>query len=142
MKQKISIIAISLSMAFATLTSCGRGVGEGDARDRNIGNATLAYLDSIANVEYVGLADTHVLDDGRFQAVVIYYVADSIGNKTERNARLTTNGDGSEILAWEDLDSRVLSDAKQKISDKMEEKGVNLDGSLIDALIELKKQTR
>ena len=69
-------------------------------------------------------------------------VIDSAGNKSERNARVITSGDGSEILAWEDVDSNVLSDTKHKISDKMEEKGINLDGNLIDALIELKKQTR
>ena len=111
-------------------------------RDRNIGNATLAYLDSISDVEYIGLADTRDLEDGNFQAVVIYNVIDSAGNKSERNARVITSGDGSEILAWEDVDSNVLSDTKHKISDKMEEKGINLDGNLIDALIELKKQTR
>ena len=48
-----------------------------------------------------------------------------------------------EILSWEDLDSSVLSDTKQKITDKMEEKGINfVDGSLINALIAIKKQTR
>lgn len=69
-------------------------------------------------------------------------MTDSVGNKTERNARVTATGDGSEILSWEDLDSNILSDAKQKITDKMEEKGINIDGSLINALIEIKKQTR
>ncbi|MDE6653820.1 MAG: hypothetical protein K2K37_05465, partial [Muribaculaceae bacterium] len=71
-----------------------------------------------------------------------FNVADANGNRTERNARVTTNGDGTEILSWEDIDSRILSDTKQKIADKMEEKGINLDGSLIDALIEINKQTR
>ena len=117
-------------------------MGVGDTRDRNIGAATVDRLDTIPDVEYVGLADTHELEDGNFQAVVIYYVTDTEGNKAERNARVTTNSDGSEILTWEDLDCCVLTDTKQKISDKMEEKGINLDASLIDALIELKKQTR
>lgn len=142
MTKKILTLAIAIIMAHATLTSCGWNVGQGDTRDRNIGNATLAYLDSIPDVEYIGLADTRDLDDGKFQAVVIYNVIDSAGNKTERNARVTTDNDGSEILTWEDLDSNVLSDTKQKITGKMEEKGINLDGSLIDALIEIKKQTR
>lgn len=142
MIKKILMLAIAAIMAHAALTSCGWNIGQGDARDRNISNATLAHLDSIPEVEYIGLADTHDLDDGNFQAVVIYNMTDSAGNKTERNARVTTNGDGSEILAWENLDSSMLSDTKQKITDKMEEKGINLDGSLIDALIELKKQTR
>lgn len=142
MTKRILTLAIALIMAHAALTSCGWNVGQGDTRDRNIGNATLAYLDTIPDVEYVGLADTHDLEDGKLQAVVIYNVIDSVGNKTECNARVTTNNDGSEILAWEYLDSNVLSDTKQKITDKMEEKGINLDGSLIDAIIEIKKQTR
>lgn len=141
MTKRILMLAIAAIMAYAALTSCGWNVGQGDSRDCNIGNATLAYLDSIPDVEYIGLADTHVLEYGNFQAVVIYNVTDSTGNKTEHNARVTTNNDGSEILAWEDLDSNVLSDTKQRITDKMEEKGINLDVSLIDALIELKKQT-
>ena len=142
MTKKIQMLAITLLMALATLSSCGWGVGKGDTRDRNIGSATLAYLDSIPGVEYIGLADTHELEDGNFQAVVIYNVTDSTGNKIERNARVTTNPDGSEILEWEDLETEMLTDVKQKVSDKMEEKGIPLDGSLIDALIELKKQTR
>lgn len=142
MIKKFVTLAIAAIMAHAALTSCSWNMGQGDIRDRNIGNATLAYLDSISDVEYIGLADTRDLEDGNFQAVVIYNVIDSAGNKSERNARVITSGDGSEILAWEDVDSNVLSDTKQKISDKMEEKGINLDGNLIDALIELKKQTR
>lgn len=142
MTKKILMFAIAVIMAHAALTSCGWNVGKGDIRDRNIGNATLAYLDSIPDVEYIGLADTHNLEDGNFQAVVIYNVIDSVGNKTECNARVTTNNDGSKILVWENIDSNVLSDTKQKITDKLEEKGLNLDESLIDALIEIKKQTR
>lgn len=142
MTKKNLTLAIAVIMAHAALTSCGWNVGQGDTRDRNIGNATLARLDSIPDVEYIGLADTHDLEDDNFQAVVIYNVTDSAGNKKECNAHVTTNNDGSEILTWEDLDSNVLSDTKQKITDKMEEKGINLDGRLIDALIELKKQSR
>lgn len=148
MKKRILTLAMAAIMAHAALTSCGWNVGRGDIRDRNIGNATLAYLDSIPDVEYVGLADTHDLEDGKFQAVVIYYVTDTVGNKTECNARVTTNGDGSVILSWEDLGSHIISYTKQKVTDKMEEKGINLGGNhrsasgLIDALIELKKQTR
>ncbi len=136
------MLAIAIIMAQATLISCGWNIGQGDRRDRNIGVATLNYLDSITGVEYIGLADTHDLEDGKFQAVVIFNICDAAGNKTGHNARITTNSDGSEILSWEDLDSNVLSDIKQKINDKMEGKGINLDGSLIDALMELKKQTR
>ena len=142
MTKKIQMLAITSLMALAALSSCGWGIGKGDIRDHNIGEATIARLDSIPNVEYIGLADTHELEDGKFQAVVIYNVSDSTGNKIERNARVTTNGDGSEILSWEDLDCTLLNDAKQKITDKMEEKGISLDDSLIDELIDLKKQTR
>ncbi len=142
MKKKILMLAIAGIMAQAAVTSCGWNVGQGDVRDRNIGKATLAQLDSIPNVEYVGLGDTHDLEDGNFQAVVIYYVINSAGNKMERNARVTTNSDGSEILSWEDLDTKILSETKQKITDKMEEKGIDLNGSLIDALIEIKRGKR
>lgn len=142
MKKKILMLSIAVIMAKAMLTSCNWNVGQGDKRDRNIGIATLNYLDSIPDVEYIGLADTHELEDGKFQAVVIFNVIDASGNKTERNARVTTNRDGSEIISWEDLESNVLRETKQKITVKMEEKGIDLDVSLIDALIELKKQKR
>lgn len=142
MTKKILTLAIAVVMAYVALTSCGWGIGKGDARDRNIGEATIARLDSIPGLEYIGLADTRELENGNFQAVVIYNVSDSVGNKIERNARMTTNPDGSEILEWVDLETEMLTDVKQKVSDKMEEKGIPLDGSLIDALIELKKQTR
>ncbi len=140
--KKTLILSIAVWIGFSTLTSCGWNVGQGDKRDRNIGKATLAQLDSIPNVEYIGLADTHDLEDGKFQSVVIYNVTDAAGKTTEHNARVITNSDGSEIISWEDLDSNILSDTKQKITDKMEEKGLPLDGSLIDALIEIKKRTR
>ncbi|MDE6007269.1 MAG: hypothetical protein K2G67_06930 [Muribaculaceae bacterium] len=142
MKKKILTLAIGLLIVKIMLTSCGWNIGQGDRRDRNIGNATLHYLDSIPAVEYIGSADTHELRDGNFQAVVIYNLTDVAGNTKEYNARVTTTNDGSEILSWEDLDSNVLSDTKQKITDKMEEKGINIDGSLIDALLELKKHTK
>ncbi len=142
MIKKILTLAIAVIMAHTALTSCGWNVGQGNTRDRNICKATLAYLHSIPDVEYIGLADSHDLENGNFQAVVIYNVVDSVGNKTECNAHVTTTNDGSEILSWEDLDSHILTDTKQKITDKMEEKGINLDGSLIDALLEIKKHTR
>ena len=142
MKKKILMLAIAGIMASATLTSCGWNVGQGDVRDRNIGIATLNYLDTIPDIEYIGLADTRELEDGKFQAIVIFNVIEATGNKAERNARVTTNTDGSEILLWEDLDSSVFRDTKQKFTEKMEEKGINLDESLIDALIEIKKQIR
>ena len=92
------------------------------------------------NVEYVGVSDVHTLDDNRLQSVVIYYVTDSIGNRVERNAQVTINEDCSEIFVWEDLDSNVLGETMQTVSDKLEEKGIYMDRSLIDALIELKKR--
>lgn len=72
--------------------------------------------------------------------MIICYVTDSAGNRTEYNARVTTNDDCSEIYSWEEMDTHILGDIKQKVSDKMEEKGIDLDGSLIDALIELRKR--
>lgn len=141
MKRKISMLAIASMMAFAALSSCGFGQGKGDTRDRNLERATLARLDSIQNVEYAGMSDVHDTDGG-CNAVVIYYVSDSLGNKVERNARVTANDDCSAIYSWEDLDSNVLTDVKQNVTDKMEEKGIDLDGSLIDALIEIKRKSR
>ena len=137
MKTKFSILSIAFLMAVSLLASCS--MGKGDRRDSNLEQAVLTRLDSISNVEYVGMSDVHTIDGNRLQSVVIYYVTDSIGNRIERNARVTTNEDYSEVFAWEDLDSSVLGETKQKVSDKLEEKGINLDDSLIDALIELKK---
>ena len=92
------MLAIAIIMAQSTLTSCGWKVGQGDKRDRNIGIATLNYLDSIP-VEYIGLADTHDLEDGKFQAVVIFNVTDAAGNKTEHNARVT----GETGACWDSM---------------------------------------
>ncbi len=140
MKKKISFFAFILMMAFVTFSSCSLEIGKGDFRKHNLKETVLLYLDTIPEMEYVGMSDTHELDDNRFQAVVIYYVIDSIGNKIEQNARVTTNNDCSEIYTWEDLDCQVLDEAKQKMCDKLEEKGIDINDSLIDALIELKKR--
>ena len=137
MKTKFTILSISFLMAASLFASCS--MGKGDRRDSNLEQAVLTRLDSISNVEYVGMSDVHTIDGNRLQSVVIYYVTDSIGNRIERNARVTTNEDYSEVFAWEDLDSNVLGETKQMVCDKLEEKGINLDGSLIDSLIELKK---
>lgn len=141
MFKSIPIIAIAAMMAFAALTSCGFGRGKGDIRDRNLEQVTLARLNSLNNVEYVGMSDVHDTDAG-CNVVVIYYITDSLGNKTERNARVTANEDCSEIFSWEDLECNILSDVKKKITDKMEEKGIDLDSNFIDALIEIKRKSR
>ncbi|MDE6301569.1 MAG: hypothetical protein K2M19_07615 [Muribaculaceae bacterium] len=141
-KQLILTVAFALTLTTVALPSCLSDMGKGDARDCNLEQATLARLDSIHEVEYIGMSDVRDLDSGRCQAVVIYQVTDSSGNKAERNARVTTNEDFSMIIAWEDLDGHILEDVKQKVSDKMKEKGIDMDGSLIDELIKLKKQTR
>ena len=140
MKQLFNILAITVLMASLTTTSCSLGYSKGDQRDRNLSQVTQAHLDSVQDIKYVGMSDAHELDGNRVQAVVIYYVMDSLGNKIERNARVTTNYDCSEIYAWEDLDTKVLEDVKQKVSDKFEEKGISIDDSLIDVLIEMKKR--
>jgi len=137
MKTKFTILSISFLMAVSLFASCS--MGKGDRRDSNLEQAVLTRLDSISNVEYVGMSDVHTIDGNRLQSVVIYYVTDSIGNRIEQNARVTTNDDCSEVFAWEDLDSNILGETKQMVSDKLEAKGINMDGSLIDALIELKK---
>ena len=120
MKMKITSLTIALLMASSLLSSCS--MGKGNQRDRNLEQAVLTRLDSVPNVEYVGKSDVRTLDGNRL------------------HARVTASDDCSEIYTWEDLDSNILGDVKQKISDKFEEKGINMDGSLIDALIELKKQ--
>lgn len=138
MKNKIISFATVILMAYIVLASCS--MGRGDLRNKNLEQAVLARLDSVPEVEYVGMSDVRTLGDNKLQTVIIYYVTDSTGNKIERNARVTVSDDCSEVYAWEDLDSRVLSDARQMVSDKLEEKGINIGGSLIDAVIELKKR--
>lgn len=145
MTNKIPMLAIALLMACATLTSCAIGSGMGDIRDRNLEKAMLSRLDSVPNVEYIGMSDVHdITDDGSrgCRAVIIYQITDMAGNKIEYNARVTANDDCSEILSWEDLDSRVLDEIKHKFSDKINEKSIDLDSNLIDAIIELKRLSR
>lgn len=140
MKKKNQFSALMIMMATVALSSCSWNIGRGDLRERNIKTAMLEHLDSIPGVEYIGLADTHDLDDGNFQAVIIYTAPDSMDNRIERNARVITSGNGSEIHSWEDLDCRILDEVKQKVNDKFEEKGIKINGSLIDAIIELKRK--
>ncbi len=138
MKTEPTLFSIAFLTVSFLLASCS--MGKGDRRDSNLEQAVLTRLDSIPNVEYVGVSDIHTLDDNRLQSVVIYYVTDSIGNRVERNARVTINEDCSEIFVWEELDSNVLGETKQTVSDNLEGKGIYMDRSLIDALIELKKR--
>ena len=138
MKTESALFCIAFLTASFLLASCS--MDKGDRRDSNLEQAVLTRLDSIPNVDYVGVSDVHTLDDNRLQSVVIYYVTDSIGNRVERNAQVTINEDCSEIFVWEDLDSNVLGETMQTVSDKLEEKGIYMDRSLIDALIELKKR--
>lgn len=140
MKTSLLFFALVAVMASIALSSCSCNSGMGDTRDRNIEKAALARLDSIPGVEYVGLSDTRILDDGDFEAVIIYYIPDSLGGREERNARVVTSHNGAEILSWQDLDTRILDDVKHKVTDKLQEKGINIDDSLIDALIELKRR--
>ena len=130
--------ALLILMVSFAIVSCSPRKGE--LRDRNLEQATLARLDSVPGIQYVGKSYARELDDDKFQAVIIYYAKDSVGNRTEYNIRVTTNDDCSEIYSWEEMDTHVLGDVKQKVNDKMEENGIDLDGSLIDALIELKKR--
>lgn len=127
-----------LMVGLLAVKSCPKGIG--DSRDKYLEQATLARMDSVTSIQYVGMSDAHELEDNKFQAVVIYCITDSVGNRTEHNARVTTNGDCSEIYYWEELDTRILSEVKQNVTDKMKEKGIDINGSLIDALIELKKR--
>lgn len=140
MKQKISIFPLTMMIAAIAISSCSGNIRKGDLRDSNIKRATLSYLDSIPEVEYVGMSDTHELPDNKFQAVVIFYTFDSIGNKIEHNSRVLTNDDCTTIHAWKDLDTKVLCDIQNNVSDKMEEKGISIDDNMIDAIINLKNK--
>lgn len=138
MKTKNHFITLLILMVSFAIASCSPRKGE--LRDRNLERATLARLDSVPGIQYVGKSYARELDGDRFQTVIICYVTDSVGNRTEYNARVTTNDDCSEIYSWEEMDTRILGDVKQKVNDKMGEKGIDMDGSLIDALIELRKK--
>lgn len=131
---------LALLILIVSIASSACSMGKGNLRDKNLEQATLTRLDSVPGSQYVGMADTHELEGGKLQAVIIYYVTDSVGNRTEYNVRVTTNDDGSKIYSWEEMDSHILSDVKQKVNDKMEEKGIPIDDSMIDALIELRKR--
>lgn len=138
MTNKNLIEALLLPITLIVVASCSPG--KGDVRDRNLERATVARLDSVPGVQYFGMSDSHELNDGQFQALIIYYRTDSVGNRIEYNVRVTANNDCSEIYSWEEMDTEVIGDVKQRVNDKFEEKGIGLDGSLIDALIELKKR--
>lgn len=138
MKTKCFILPLLFLMVSFAIASCSPRKGE--LRDRNLEQATLARLDSVPGIQYVGKSYARELDDDKLQTVIICYLTDSVGNRTEYNARVTTNDDCSEIYSWEELNTHILSDVKQKVTDTMEEKGIDMDGSLIDALIELRKR--
>lgn len=138
MKTKCFILPLLFLMVSFAIASCSPRKGE--LRDKNLEQATLARLDSVPGIQYVGKSYARELDDDKFHTVIICYITDSVGNRTEYNARVTTNDDCSEIYSWEELNTHILSDVKQKVTDTMEEKGIDMDGSLIDALIELRKR--
>lgn len=138
MKTTNYALALLILMVSIAMASCS--IGKGDRRDKNLEEATLARLDSVSGIQYVGMSDSHELEGDKFQTMIIYYATDSIGNRTEYNVRVTTNDDCSEIYSWEVMDTHILGDVKQKVNDKMKESGIDMDGSLIDALIELRKR--
>lgn len=138
MKKINYTLALLILMVSFAIASCSPSKGE--LRDRNLEQATLARLDSLPGIQYVGKSYARELDGDKFQTVIICYVTDSAGKRTEYNARVTTNDDCSEIYSWEEMDTRILGDVKQKVNNQMEEKGIDMDGSLIDALIELRKK--
>ncbi len=137
MNLKFHLIAIGLLMAAVALSSCT--TGQNVRRDRNLEQALLARVDTVPYVEYVGMSDVSNNNDHTCSAVIIYYVTDKDGVKTERNARVTANEDCSEIYAWEDLDTQILDSVKQQMTDRFEENGISVDGSIIDNIIKLKR---
>lgn len=137
MKRKFLFFPFLLLLVCHAISSCD--IGKGDKRNRNLATLVLEKVDN-SSVEYLGMSNTQELDGSRFQAVLIYHVTDSAGNRAEHNSRVITNDDCTVLYEWEDLDSKVLEDVRQKVSDKLEKKGIDLNGNLIDALIELKKR--
>lgn len=137
MKRKFLFFPFLLLLVYHAISSCD--IGKGDKRNRNLATLVLEKVDN-SSVEYLGMSNTQELDGSRFQAVLIYHVTDSAGNRAEHNSRVITNDDCTVLYEWEDLDSKVLEDVRQKVSDKLEKKGIDLNGNLIDALIELKKR--
>lgn len=103
MKTKNYILSILFLMVSIAITSCSPG--KGYLRDRNLEQATLARLDSVPGIQYVGKSYARELDGDTFQTVIIYYATDSVGNRAEYNARVTTNDDCSEIYSWEEMDN-------------------------------------
>ncbi|MGN1220037.1 MAG: hypothetical protein ACI4TU_03765 [Candidatus Cryptobacteroides sp.] len=135
MKKTITLKVILTTMFFLLLLSCS--MGKGDRRDQNLEQVLLGRLDTIPYVRYVGKSDVRTIDGNRLEAVIIYYVQDSVGNEVERSVRVTSNDDCSEIYSWEELDTEILGQSKQMVSEKFKGKGIDIDGvSLIDALIE------
>lgn len=136
MIKSIPITAIALLMVCPMFTSCS--VAEGNRQERNLKKSLIARLDTLPGVEYVGRFDTEWFKQNGMtlcRSGVVYYVTDSVGNRVERNARVVTNDDCTKILAWEDLDSKILGTVKSEVSEKFENDGVSVDGDLIDALL-------
>lgn len=120
MKTKCFILPLLFLMVSFAIASCSPRKGE--LRDRNLEQATLARLDSVPGIQYVGKSYARELDDDKFQTVIICYITDSVGNRTEYNARVTTNDDCSEIYSWEELNTHILSDVKQKVTTRWKKK--------------------
>lgn len=138
MKIKCYSLSLLFFMTSVVVESCSKGFG--DIRDKNLKQATLARLDSVPDLKYMGMSDSHELPGNKFQTVIIYYITDSTGTSTEYNVRITTNADCSEIYSWEEMDTHILTDVKQKVNDKMKGKVIDLDGNLIERLIKLKNR--
>ena len=74
-------LALLILMVSFAIASCSPRKGE--LRDRNLEQATLARLDSVPGIQYVGKSYVRELDGEKFQTVIICYVTDSAGNRTE-----------------------------------------------------------
>lgn len=164
MKSKFFFLGLALLTASFFTTSCSLSVGEGDIRERNIEKSMLKYIashpavstkniavksgvrgDNFASnskIEYVGLADCHEVTGGRFEGMIVYFATDSLGHKAEHNVRIVTNFDGKEIYSWDELDTKIVAETKEQMSEKMKEEGLPIDGSVIDAILKLKRLTR
>lgn len=140
MKSKYSISALILVIAVIFISSCSGTKGTERDRNSNLEKAVRIHYDDVLDIHYIGMSYKIELKDGKFLGVIIYSVTDSIGNQTKRRARVTMNHDCTEIYSWEELYTDCPHDVKYFVKENQYEESINpIDGSLIDAVIELRK---
>lgn len=64
MKTTNYTLALLILMVSIAMASCSVGIG--DRRNKNLEEATLARLDSVSSIQYVGMSDSHELEGDKF----------------------------------------------------------------------------